>query len=175
MRTSIEIEKELDQVTTAMDNYEWDVEEWEKALDAGETEKAKRLEAAAAAELTSLFTRRDELESELVHARHAELKPGDGITIYLFTDSHAYTVIKRTAKTITVRRDKATLDPDFVPEIIPGGFAGHCINQADQKWSYERDPEGKTKTIHWSDKLGRFAYLGEPIGIGRHEFYDYNF
>lgn len=49
----------------------------------------------------------------------ATVKVGDGVTINLWSDRHAATVIKVTAKTVTVRRDKATLNPDFKPEFIP--------------------------------------------------------
>ena len=45
----------------------------------------------------------------------ATVKVGDGVTINLWSDRHAATVIKVTAKTVTVRRDKATLNPDFKP------------------------------------------------------------
>lgn len=69
----------------------------------------------------------------------ATVKVGDGVTINLWSDRHAATVIKVTAKTVTVRRDKATLNPDFKPEFIPGGFAAHCTNQSEQSYTYEPD------------------------------------
>lgn len=57
-------------------------------------------------------------------ALNSEAKVGDGITISLYSDAHAYTIIKRTAKTITIQRDKATLKEGWKPEIITGGFCG---------------------------------------------------
>ena len=103
-------------------------------------------------------------------------KVGDGATICLYTDKEACTIIKVTKKTITVRRDKATLDPSFKPEFIPGGFAAHCTNQNEQKYTYEPDPNGAVSTFHWSDKYQTYGQPGNLKLIkGRHEFYDYNF
>ena len=107
-----------------------------------------------------------------------ELDVGDGATLCLYSDRHACTVIKKTAKTITVQRDKATLDPTFKPEWIVGGFAAHCTNQNEQKWNYERDPNGEITKCYWSEKLGRYTTGGDQsikVSPGRHEFYDYNF
>lgn len=121
------------------------------------------------------------LENELRYAQAYEnqlnLKVGDGVTCKMWSDAHAFTVIKRTAKTITIQQDEAILSKDFKPEIVPGGFAGVCVNMYDQSYTYERNPNGATYTCRWSDKLGGFK---NPLGygcvcIGRHEFYDYNF
>jgi len=106
----------------------------------------------------------------------ANVKVGDGVTIHLWSDAHAATVIKVTASTITVQHDKATLDPNFKPEWIPGGFAGHCTNQDEQTYTYERNPNGHIETFRWSKKYGRYGTYGNPwLSKGRHEFYDYNF
>lgn len=106
----------------------------------------------------------------------ATIKVGDGVTIKYWSDRHAATVIKVTNCTVTVQRDKATLDPNFKPEWIAGGFAGHCTNQDEQTYTYERDPKGEIKTFRWSNRYGRY---GQPNDLqlfkGRHEFYDYNF
>ena len=53
----------------------------------------------------------------------ANIQVGDGVTVNLWSDRYAATVIKVTKSSVTVRRDKATLNPDFKPEWIPGGFA----------------------------------------------------
>ena len=65
------------------------------------------------------------------------LKEGDGATVCYYTDRHACTVIKRTPKTLTLRQDKAILDPSFKPDFIPGGFFGTVINQNEQSYTYE--------------------------------------
>ncbi len=108
-------------------------------------------------------------------AERYEVKVGDGVTYHLYSDSHACTVIKRTAKTITIQEDKATLDPNFKPEWVAGGFAGHCTNQDEQTYTYEHNPDGRIITARWSDKRGAFVYCDKIITNGRHEFYDYNF
>lgn len=103
-------------------------------------------------------------------------KVGDGATVVLYTDRYAGTIIKVTPLSITVQRDTATLDPEFKPEWIIGGFAAHCTNQEDQKYTYERDEHGETYTFRWSDKHQSYGRPGNLRAIkGRHEFYDYNF
>lgn len=101
---------------------------------------------------------------------------GDGVTVNLWSDRYAATVIKKTAKSVTVRRDKATLDPNFKPEWIAGGFAGHCVNQDEQSYTYEPNENGELYTFRWSDKYGHYGQPNDlTLSKGRHEFYDYNF
>lgn len=100
---------------------------------------------------------------------------GDGASVCYWTDKEAYTIIKHTAKTLTMRRCKATRDPAFVPEIIPGGFVGHVVNNNEQTYTYEEDPDGQVIVAHWSEKKHGFYWHGLHIIPGRHEFYDYNF
>lgn len=118
------------------------------------------------------------LERAIHTEMNREVEVGDGVTMYLYSDAYACTVIAKTAKTITVQRDKATLDPNFKPEFVPGGFAAHCTNQDEQSYTYERDPNGEITKCYCSEKKGRFTTGGDQsikIGLGRHEFYDYNF
>ena len=106
------------------------------------------------------------------------VKIGDGATVCLWSDCHAGTIIKVTKCSITIRRDKATLDPNFKPEFVAGGFAGHCTNQEEQTYTYESDPDGYTETFRWSNKYNRYQGGGDgsvKVIKGRHEFYDYNF
>ena len=101
---------------------------------------------------------------------------GDGVTLHYYSDAEAYTIIKRTATTLTIQRDKATLDPNFKPEIIPGGFVGHCINQHEQTYTYEPDPNGRIYKAYWSEaKKGYYVSGCLHVTPGRHEYYDYNF
>lgn len=110
------------------------------------------------------------------HLTPANAKVGDGATVYLYSDSHAGTIVKVTKRSVTVRRDKATLNPNFKPEIIPGGFCGHCINQDEQSYTYEPDENGSLTTVYWSKKHNQYGLPGNlQLGKGRHEFYDYNF
>lgn len=115
-------------------------------------------------------------EYDSTHLTPANAKVGDGATINLWSDRHACTIIKVTKTTVTVQRDTAILNPDFKPEFIPGGFVGHCINQSEQSYTYERDEQGTIETIHWSEKHQRYGRPGfTTLSKGRHEFYDYNF
>lgn len=120
----------------------------------------------------------DRLKCQIWTEECREIAVGDGVTLCLYTDANAYTVIKKTAKTILIQRDKAILDPSFKPEFVPGGFGAHCVNQEEQRYTYERDPNGETVRCYWSEKLGRYTTGGDQsikIRPGRHEFYDYNF
>ncbi len=114
------------------------------------------------------------IEDLIRRIENYNVKEGDGVTVCLYSDRHACTVIKRTAKTITVQRDKAILDKNFKPEF--DGF--HCLNDDEQSYEYERDEQGSVETYRWSDKYGSFRG-GDDQSIriinGRHEHYDYNF
>lgn len=120
----------------------------------------------------------DALKQEFHTELNREIEVGDGVTECLWSDRHACTVIARTAKTLTIQRDKAILDPNFKPEWIPGGFAAHCTNSEDQKWTYERNPNGEIIKCRWSEKRGGWQ-TGSDGSIriirGRHEYHDYNF
>ena len=124
---------------------------------------------------------RKELEDDIRafderHLTPANAKVGDGATVNLYTDRHAGTIVKVTKSKIAIRRDKAILSPDFKPEWIPGGFAAHCTNQSDQKYTYEPDENGQVTVIYWSKKYNRYGQPGNlTASKGRHEFYDYNF
>ena len=110
------------------------------------------------------------------HLTPANAKVGDGATVYLYTDSHAGTIVKVTKCTVTVRRDKAIIDPNFKPEFILGGFCAHCTNQNEQRYTYEPNENGELTTVYWSKKYNRYGQPGDiHLGKGRHEFYDYNF
>ena len=127
------------------------------------------------AELSDAQRALENLKEQYKFAERYEVKVGDGVTYHLYSDSQACTVTKRTAKTITIQEDKATLDPNFKPEFVVGGFAGHCTNQNEQTYTYESDPNGRTITARWSEKRGAFVYCDKIITNGRHQFYDYNF
>lgn len=118
------------------------------------------------------------LESDFNRELNRELEVGDGVTMHLWSDAHACTIIGRTAKTLTIQRDKATRDPSFKPEWVPGGFSAICTNSDEQSWTYERDPDGEIIRCHWSEKDGCWRSGSDGsirISRGRHEHYDYNF
>lgn len=163
MRTSIEIKKELKETKESAEQA-WKV--WNEATEGQEYNTA--IKHPLHRSVWDLNRKSEALESELRTALNNEAKVGDGITISLYTDAHAYTIVKRTANTITIQRDKATLKEGFKPEFI----GCHCVNNYEQEYDYEANPKGETKTLRWSKKNGNW---GESASLGRHEFYDYNF
>lgn len=125
-----------------------------------------------------LYDKEKALEFEYHKELNREIEVGDGVTMHLYSDSQACTVIARTAKTITIQRDKAIRDPNFKPEWIPGGFSAICTNSEDQEWTYEPNPNGEVIKCRWSEKFGGWQTGSDgsiKISRGRHEYYDYNF
>lgn len=101
---------------------------------------------------------------------------GDGATVCLYTDRHAYTIVKVTPSSLVLQRDKVTLAADWKPESIPGGFFAHTTNNGSQRWTYAADPDGQRIRVRWRPSRGRFATSGgSRVIAGRSEFYDYNF
>ena len=106
-------------------------------------------------------------------------KVGDGLTVSLWSDAHAGTIIKRTAKTIWVQRDEATLIKE--PKFIVGGFAGICTNNRDLEYTYKADLGGmvnkitKRKNGRWKLKGYSLKTASGNVYVGRNEYYDYGF
>lgn len=99
---------------------------------------------------------------------------GMGVTQILWTDSHAYTVIKVSASknVITLQRDKAIRITK--PEFVTGGFSGICTNNNEIQYNIAPDSNGHIVRVT-AKKNGEFHSYKNPIIIGRHEQYDYNF
>ncbi len=89
---------------------------------------------------------------------------GEGVTMCHYSDRHAGTVIDRTMKSITVQADKST----------------NIGTLTDQKWTYERDPEGPTfvftlrKNVTWRIERSN-QKDGTRLIKGRSEHYDPHF
>lgn len=88
------------------------------------------------------------------------------------SDSTAFIVERRTAKTAVVREVLVERDPDFTADFEVGGFAAHCKNQHKQTWLFRG--------------LDTFQYLiretkngwtcrGMRFVPGARNFYDFNF
>lgn len=103
--------------------------------------------------------------------------------LYLHTDGEPFEVVRVISdKTMEIRAMSATLAPDWKPDIIPGGFAGHCVNQNEQRWVYTSNPEApiirlrKVKPTHanrlmqWKSAYGHHRLSDTP-----RKFHDYNF
>lgn len=111
-----------------------------------------------------------------------DLVVGDGITLLMYSDNKAGTVIKRTNKSITMQLDNVKLLNKEDLEFVQGGYMAHCSNQNVQQYSYTRNPNGGvTKLTRRKD--GSYRVVGcnhvtqryNDAIVGRHEFYDYNF
>ena len=97
---------------------------------------------------------------------------------YGYSDVNPYEIVRVVSnKTIEVREMDAERDESVQLEWVPGGFAGHCVNQRDQKWNIKSNPANPVIRIRlsakkgWQDKYGRrFGLSDKPV-----KFYDYNF
>lgn len=91
-----------------------------------------------------------------------DIKVGDGATILCYSDRHAATIVKVTAKQIHVQQDKATrIDKNGLSEI--------------QEYSYERDETASVQIFRLT-KRGWRNSNGDGLRIGeRLEYYDPSF
>lgn len=119
----------------------------------------------------------------------SELNVGDGVTVSSWTDCYAYTIVRKTPTSMTLRADKAELLNGHELKFLAGGFAAHCVNQEVQLYSYEQDLEGHVVKItlrRWKDEEGSERRKWKRSGTGTHEiggnayagraaFRDYNF
>ena len=106
---------------------------------------------------------------------YKSMEVGDRANVRLYSDVEPCTIIKKTATTLTVRYDKATLDPNWKPEVVLGGFAGHCVNNEDQKWIIEEDPNGRVEIFRFHKNEGRYMSHSCKLYPEWRKFYDYNF
>ena len=97
-----------------------------------------------------------------------------------YTDVKPVEVIRHvTDRCVEVRHMKAESAPEFKPNIIPGGFSGHCTNNTEggQKWIITQDETNPIFKIRlhkngtWRD-ANDGSYI--PSDHAR-KFYDYNF
>ena len=112
---------------------------------------------------------------------------GTGVTELLWSDSHPFEVIGYAGETtLIIRSMTAERDPNWKPEIIPGGFVGHCANNHSQEWVLKSDLDGRVLKIRRSkskkhknpeDALSKYWYKGDRrFSVGKATyFYDYNF
>jgi hypothetical protein len=107
---------------------------------------------------------------------------GSRVGIRGWSDIHPATVVSmsRTGRRVTVRQDTADLHPDWSPEIVPGGFAGHCSNQYTQQWVITDNPDGPLMEFSLRQD-GQWWASGSKVGStyrlieGWRKFYDFNF
>lgn len=95
-----------------------------------------------------------------------------------YSDVNPYEILRHVSeKTIDIR----AMDAESVKwdaKWVEGGFAGHCVNQQDQKWKITSNEQNRVRRIRWSaakqqwrtsDGM-RFQLSGTPV-----KFHDYNF
>ena len=106
-------------------------------------------------------------------------KVGDGVTVCMYSDRQAFTVIATTPQGITIQRDKATLlngcnsnEADKL-QFQAGGFCGHTSGM--QRYSYETNPNGEILKARIRRKSKVFHCPRGVVVEGRNEFYDFNF
>jgi len=94
-----------------------------------------------------------------------------------FSDVTPFEVVRKISeKTLEIRAMWSELDPTWKPERIPGGFAGHCVNNSAQRWIITSNATGQIRRIRlgkhgWRDASGAHYQLSDkPF---RH--WDYNF
>lgn len=95
-----------------------------------------------------------------------------------FTDVDPYEVVRVISETtVEIRAMVATLDPNWKPDFVAGGFCGHVTNNRSQKYTYQSDPNApilrarRTKSRVWSVRGNKqFFESHQPI-----KFHDYNF
>ena len=127
-------------------------------------------------ELTGTYEERRAAEMKMFADWYNEMDVNEHAHIQHYSDVSPCTVVKRTKTTITVRYDKAELDPSWQPEFIIGGFSAHCVNNDEQRWTIEEDPNGETETFRWHKKDNCFMNKsGEKLLPGWMKKYDYNF
>jgi hypothetical protein len=119
----------------------------------------------------------------------SNLNVGDGVSVSVWTDIDAYTIVKKTPTTITLRADDAVLINHDDLNFVAGGFLAHCDNQSDQRYTYTTNPDGyevKISLRRWNDeegnerrkwkrvRTGTFEQGGNAYA-GRRKFHDFNF
>ena len=94
-----------------------------------------------------------------------------------YSDIDPFEVVKVVSdKTLEIREMVAERDESVKLDWAMGGFAGHCINQRDQKWHITSDETAPVIRIRWGkhgwqDAHGRSFRLSHKPS----KFYDYNF
>jgi len=95
-----------------------------------------------------------------------------------YSDCHPFEITRIVSQqTLEIKAMDSELDPSWKPEFHAGGFAAHCSNQSDQRWTYSSREDAEPVRIRlrkngrWYDKHGQRYSLG----FAPFRFYDYNF
>lgn len=95
-----------------------------------------------------------------------------------YTDVEPFEVVRVVSdRTVEVRRMAAELAADWRPEFAVGGFAGHCVNNRDQRWNIASDETAPVVRLRLRKDGNWYAASGEKFSMADEprKFYDYNF
>lgn len=98
-----------------------------------------------------------------------------------WSDIEPYEIIGRSpsGKQLTLRQMKAVRDPEWKPNIIPGGFSGICVNNSEQRWIIEPDESGfviKARLSKYGNGMRFHSKLGwHTLSTVPVKHHDYNF
>ena len=116
-------------------------------------------------------------KQEIKDYNNGTLRPKVGMACNYrgYSDVEPWEVVEvnKSGKTITIRKyDTELINGDDL-KFHAGGFAAHCSNQRNQKYTYTSNPKNATIQVRLSKKgfgKGRFHVTHNP-----YKFYDYNF
>ena len=97
--------------------------------------------------------------------------------LHMYTDVVPYEVVRVISdKTIEIREMDAQLAEGQRPDILPGGFAGHCVNQRELKYDITSNPNNPViRARRRVDGYFHSAYGRHMLNDRAVRFYDYNF
>ena len=94
-----------------------------------------------------------------------------------YSDMYPYEIVKVVSEnTIEIRPMDTERDDSVELKWVSGGFAGHCVNQGEQKWFYKSNPDNPIKRIR-RRKDGYFYNTCNRVYLEQEprKFHDYNF
>ena len=94
-----------------------------------------------------------------------------------YSDMYPYEIVKVVSEnTIEIRPMDTERDDSVELKWVSGRFAGHCVNQAQQKWFYKSNPDNSVRRIR-RRKDGYFYNHCNRVYLEREprKFHDYNF
>lgn len=96
---------------------------------------------------------------------------------YGYSDVTPFEVVRVVSdKTIEIREMDYVRDESVGLKWEVGGFAGHCVNQHDQKWIISSNMKNRVIRIRLGKKGWRDAHGGNYVlSDSPRRFYDYNF
>lgn len=96
---------------------------------------------------------------------------GKYVNHYGYTDIYPIgRIIGVKGKTTLIIQSIEATEQTTKMEFIPGGFAGHCVNQHQQKWEFKERDSIVTLRYNKTNFSRQYAIEDEP-----RKYYDYNF